>query len=226
MRRLIPVVLLLMVFTVLMVGLAACGGTDSTPTSLPATPQANIGGGTTPGTTPFNPFIATITAGSSKNGGPGAPTATPNPTIVAPVASLPGIPVYANLKPVNLGVVGKQIAQEYSQNSPNTKAAIYYTSDSLDKIGGYYDDQMTKQGYKNLGSQPIPEASDLTGQILAYSKDASTNLVVIELGPLSASLIETFSQSSPAASAIQPGDNLVIMLSGLSPDLLSQLGKS
>ena len=206
----------LTILAVLLIGLAlmlsACGN-DATSTPLPATTPANV-----------NPIIATITAGVAGKSGASA-VVTPGPTLVAPVSALPGVPLYSNLKPINLGVYGSQIAIQFSQASPNARTAFYGTSDSFDKLSGFYNSEMTKQGYTKLAEQPLPASSSLDGKVLLYNKD-TTNLVVMGLGPLDASLIATLSQASSSASTLKPGDTLVILLNGLTPTNLSDLQKT
>ena len=216
----------LVLFLFLAVGLAACGDSaTNTPVSTTAPPPT----ATTPAPTgtPFNPIVLTITAGASYSGSPPAQVApaTPSvpPTFANPLSA--DFPVYSGFKLFNLGVLGQQIAESLSQTSKTAKSSIFYTADSYDKIAGFYNTELPKTGYSKVIEQALPAFTSLTGNVLLYSKGSGSSLQVsglIVLGPLDASLISVFGAAAPEASNLKEGNNVAIILTGLtSEDLLN-----
>ncbi len=225
----------LLALLLLSVILAACGDTPTAtavpptatavpPTAIPApAPRPSVG----------NPIIATITAagagGSFQSGPTPIPTtaipATPTLVVTPPV----GLPVYSNLKLLDLGSLGKQIGDSLSQAGPTSRSMIYSLSDSYDKLATFYNTEMIKAGYAKVAEQPLPDISGLTGNVLVYSKGTGTSASAVTLtiiGPLDPVLITAFSQAAPSAANLKPGDSIVIVVTGLTAANLLELQKS
>lgn len=218
----------LVLFLFLAIGLAACG---DTPTSTPASTTAPATTIPAPTSTPFNPIVLTITAGASSTGTPGAQVAPATPTVPPTIANaLPAdFPVYSGFKLINLGVLGQQVAESLSQTSKTAKSSIFYTSDSYDKIAGYYNAELPKAGYSKVIEQALPAFTSLTGNVLLYSKGTGSSMQVsglIILGPLDASLISVFSAAAPDAANLKEGNSVAIILTGLSSEDLLNFQRS
>jgi hypothetical protein len=203
--------------------LAACGEPTSTVVPLLPTP------------TPTPIVIVTPTEIVT------SPAPTVNPTPLPTVTNLPevtftpvpdsvgDVPVYSGLKPIKLGLIGQQISDSISQASPAARNAIFYTSDGYDKLAAFYNTEMASLGYTKAVEQTLPNITSLSGNVLIYARGtgASANVVVlIALGPLDASLLAAFNQSSTDAAVLKLNDRVVIILSGLSGTDLLALQKS
>lgn len=234
----------LVVLILLALGLAACGeeatSTPIPPTSTSAAPTTAAQAAPTPTAaattvaptgTPFNPIVLTITAGASITGTPGTPIAPPTPTVPPTFANAApaNFPVYSGLKLINLGVLGQQVAETLSQTSKTAKSSFYYTTDSYDKIAGYYNTELPKSGYTKMVEQALPAYTSLTGNVLLYSKGTGASMEVtgmMVLGPLDASLIGVFSAASPDAAVLKEGNSVVIILTGLTGNDLVNFQRS
>lgn len=213
----------------LALGLTACGDSATSTPAVTPTVAATTAPVITP--TPFNPIISTITAGANYTGSPIAQVAPVTPTLPPTFAnSAPtDFPVYSNFKLINLGVLGQQIAESLSQTSKTAKSSIYYTTDSYNKVAGFYNTELPKQGYAKVIEQALPDFTSLTGNVLLYSKGSGSSIQVsglIVLGPLDASLIGVFSAAAPDAAALKPGNSVAIILTGLSSDDLLNFQRS
>lgn len=235
----------LVVLILLALGLAACGdeatstpvpptATTAAPTTAAQAPPTTIAAATTlaPTGTPFNPIVLTITAGASITGSkPGTPVAPPTPTVPPTFANAApaNFPVYSGLKLINLGVLGQQVADTLSQTSKTAKSSFYYTTDTYDKVAGYYNTELLKSGYTKMVEQALPAFTSLTGNVLLYSKGTGASMEVtglMVLGPLDAGLISVFSAASPDAAALKEGNSVVIILTGLTSDDLLAFQRS
>lgn len=228
---------LVLLMLLLCLGLAACGDT-ATNTPVPATPTTtalttaavSTAAVTTaaatsapPTGTPFNPIVLTITAGASFTGSPAAQVAPATPTMPPTFgnAAPANFPIYSGFKLINLGILGQQVAESLSQTSKTAKSTFFYTTDSYDKLAGYYNTELPKQGYTKVVEQALPAFTSLTGNVLLYRKGSGPTMEVTALwvlGPLDAALIGVFSAASPEAAVLKEGNNVIIALTGLSSD--------
>lgn len=221
----------LVLLTLLCLGLVACGE-EATNTPVPATATvAAVAPSPAPTGTPFNPIILTITAGANHSGSPVAPVAPATPTMPPTFANAApaNFPVYSGFKLINLGYLGQQVAESLSQSSKTAQSSFFYTSDSYDKVAGYYNTELPKQGYAKVVEQALPAFTSLTGNVLLYSKGSGPTSQVaglMILGPLDAALIGVFTAASPEAAALKPGDSVVIILTGLTGEDLANLQRS
>lgn len=234
----------LVVLVLLALGLAACGNeatsTPVPPTATTAAPTtaAQVAPTTTTATTtaaptgtPFNPIVLTITAGASITGTPGTPIAPATPTVPPTFANAApaNFPVYSGFKLINLGVLGQQVAETLSQSSKTARSSFYYTTDTYDKVAGYYNTELPKSGYTKMVEQALPAFTSLTGNVLLYSKGTGASMEVaglMILGPLDSGLISVFSAASPDAAALKEGNSVVIILTGLTSDDLLALQRT
>ncbi len=223
---------LVLLTLLLCLGLAACGDT-ATNTPVPATPSTTAlttaavttAAATTkfPTGTPFNPIVLTITAGASFTGSPAAQVAPATPTVPPTFANAApaNFPIYSGFKLINLGILGQQVAESLSQTSKTAKSSFFYTTDSYDKLAGYYNTELPKQGYNKVVEQALPAFTSLTGNVLLYSKGSGATMEVtalMVLGPLDPALIGVFSAASPEAGVLKEGNSVIIVLTGLSSD--------
>jgi hypothetical protein len=223
----------LVLFTLLCLGLAACGDA-ATNTPVPATPTTTApttAALAAPTGTPFNPIVLTITAGASYTGSPAAQIAPATPTVPPTFANAAptNFPIYSGFKLINLGVLGQQVAQSLSQTSKTAKSSFYYTTDTYDKVAGYYNTELPKQSYTKVIEQPLPAFTSLTGNVLIYSKGSGATMEVTALmilGPLDAALIGVFSAASPEASVLKEGNSVIIILTGLTSDDLQNFQRT
>ncbi len=227
---------LLVLGFLLALGLIACGDAlTSTPAAATVAPTIapTIAPAPAPTAAPVatptvgNSILATITAASGTSGPTTAPipTRAPSPT---PVITN-DLPVYSGLKPLNLGILGKQVADSIGQAGPTARSVTYSTTDSFDKLAAFYNAEMTKVGYSKVAEQPLPASVGLAGSVLLYAKGTGTaaNVVaVMALGPLEAEVVTSFLQVAPEASSLKAGDSVVIVLSGLTGTNLLELQKS
>lgn len=223
----------LVLLTLLYLGLAACGDT-ATNTPVPATSTTaapTAAALPAPTGTPFNPIVMTITAGASFTGSPAAQVAPATPTVPPTFANAAptNFPIYSGFKLINLGILGQQVAESLSQTSKTAKSSFYYATDSYDKVAGYYNTELPKQGYTKIVEQPLPAFTSLTGNVLLYSKGSGATMEVtalMVLGPLDAALIGVFSAASPDAAVLKEGNSVVIILAGLTGDDLINFQRS
>jgi hypothetical protein len=224
--------LVLLIFLFMSVSLAACGE-DPTATSAPTTLAPTTAAPTTlaPTSTPFNPIVQTITAGANHTGSPAAQVAPATPTVPPTFANAapPDFPIYSGLKLINLGYLGQQVAETLSQSSTTARSSFFYTTDSYAQVSGFYNSELPAQGYTKVVEQGLPAFTSLTGKVLLYSKGSGLTSQVaglLVLGPLDSSLISVFKTASPDAAILKEGDNVVIILTGLTGQDLTNFQKS
>jgi hypothetical protein len=228
MKRLTAALALLILFSL---GLAACGEA-ATSTQAP-TAAATTAAVTTlaPTGTPFNPIVLTITAGGSRTGSPAAQVAPATPTVPPTFANIApaNFPIYSGLKLINLGYLGQQVADSLSQSSKAARSSFYYTTDSYDKLAGYYNTELPRQGFTKVVEQALPAFTSLTGNVLLYSKGSGATMQVsgmMVLGPLDATLVSMFAAASPEAAGLKDGNSVVIILTDLTTDDLANFQRS
>jgi hypothetical protein len=225
-------VLLIFLLMSMSVSLAACGE-EPTTTPVPATATPTTAAPTTlaPTNTPFNPIVQTITAGANHTGSPAAQVAPATPTIPPTFANVApaNFPIYSNLKLINLGYLGQQVADTLSQSSKTAQSSFFYTTDTYAQVSAFYNSELPTLGYTKVVEQGLPAFTSLTGKVLLYSKGTGPTSQVaglLVLGPLDTSLISVFKTASPDAAVLKEGDSIVIILTGLTGEDLTNFQKS
>ncbi len=233
----------ILALTGLVLGLAACGN-DATNTA-PA-PQTTVATNTNitlaPGQTTVvpavvstpakggNSILATITANSGNSGSPQTAVPAP-PSLAAPTPTslaTDTLPVYSGFKTLNFGIIGTQISQQFSRTGANITTSVYSTGDDFTKVSDFYSSELVKLGFAKAGASDLPASTLLPGKVVLFGKGTGNSLqglVIIAIGPLDTPTLSALGSQAPDVANLKVGDNIVLVLSGLTGSYLSDLQK-